>query len=91
MEIGGKFRDGTIYAELGPDPYVDPGDVMVDMTMNLRYRITAVQQASHRQYVVSQILTLVQCDENDVVYKVDIKEPLESRRGESYAVVGAGS
>jgi hypothetical protein len=91
IEIAGKFRDGTIYAEIGPDPYVDPGDVLVDVTMNLRYRITAVQQASHRQYVVSQILTLVQCDENDVVYKVPIKEPLESRRGESYAVVGAGS
>jgi hypothetical protein len=60
----------TAYAEIGPDPYVDPGDVFVDRTLNIRYKITAVQQAAHKQYVVSQILTLQRLDENDVCYKV---------------------
>lgn len=88
LRAGAPFVDGTTYAEIGPNPYVDPGDVFVDRVTNLRYRIKSVQQAAHRQYVVSQILTLAIVDENDVVYKLAIPEPSAARRGESFTSAG---
>jgi hypothetical protein len=88
IRAGVPYVEGTVYAEIGPDPYVDPGDVLVDQVMNLRYRIQSVQQAAHRQYTVSQILTLALLDENDVVYKIPIEEPASSLVGESYMVEG---
>lgn len=86
IRAGAPFAEGTAYAEIGPNPYVDPGDMLVDRTINMRYEITAVQQAAHRGYVVSQILTLALTDENAPVYRVPIPEPEGARRGESYAV-----
>jgi len=86
INAGAPFNEGTAYAEIGPDPYVNPDDVFVDRVSNIRYRITTVQQAAHRQYTVSQILTLVMMDENDVVYRYPIAETDATRKGESYAL-----
>lgn len=90
IKAGAPFMEGTTYAEIGPNPYIDPGDVLMDRVTNMRYRISAVNQASHRQYVVSQILTLALMDENDVIYRLHVPETDESRVGESYVIKGTG-
>jgi hypothetical protein len=85
------YKNGTEYCEIGPVPLVQKDDILVDRTMNLRYRIESVTRTSHRKHLVSQVLTLVALNENSVVYNIEVPEPSAATRGESFMGAAEGA
>lgn len=73
--------------EVANQPLLSTGDLLVDLRPNIRYRVARVHQNSHRGYVVSQIVTLLRVDDNDVIYSLDVPEASHAPYGRSWDLV----
>jgi len=78
------LNPGSTVFEIGNEPLLVPGDIIVDQVRNVRYRVEGVELRTHRMYVVCQMVAVTRIDENDVVYSLQIPETLESQRGQSH-------
>lgn len=87
VRSGVPYEMGMTMFEIANQPLVGDGDLMVDLRANIRYRVKRVHQNSHRGYVVSQIVTLLRSDDNDVIYSLDVPEAAHAPYGRSWDLV----
>lgn len=87
VRAGIKYELGTTYAELSNWPLVDPDDLVVDRKMNIRYRIKTITPTSHKMHTVSQIVSVLRADENDVIYNLPVPELSQALVGHSWDLV----
>ena len=90
LAAGLKYEPNQIYVEVSNWPLLYAHDVLVDRTMNIRYRVDQVTPTSHRMHVVSQVALLLRVDDNDVLYDLPIPGPEHKLEARSWDLVTRG-
>ena len=87
VAAGITYDAGETYLELAHLPIVTVGDVVADTQNNIRYRVRSVTPFTHRTMVISQILSVLRVDENDIIYSIPVSESSNSSAGRGWDLV----
>lgn len=91
IEAGIKYETGSTYLEFANYPFLGPGDVLVDLQSNIRYRAEAIGISTRRGYIVSQMVNVIRVDENDIIYTIPLPVPPHSPVERSFDMVERGA
>lgn len=89
LSAGVQLSPRSTYAECANAPVLSPDDVLVDRTLNQRYRIDKVTQSTRRGHLISQIVTLDPIDDHSIVYTIEIPPPPHMDEQRSFDLRGA--
>lgn len=68
----GEWHPSETDSWMSAAPLVKPGDLVVELRTNKRWRISAVHTTEHRRAVSRQILNLTELDKSNIEYKIPI-------------------
>lgn len=88
VSAGIEYDVSKTYIEVASVPVLGPDDVIIDIRNNIRYGISEVTPAWHRQALVSQVCTINRLDENSTVYAIPVQGPGSVEYGHGWDLLG---